>query len=316
MTHAWQDKRQTMGAQAMRGNVPSIDNFEWELEAFRNQNRYLHEKLLKDPAAAMRSSEFPQYQYMLADYPGWRDMIVRTYLQSMPAGIGSFADLRQLQDLRRQNLAQTPPSGLAAAAKALLRLVGLKQGDASLAAAEKDQSGRTQAFVDGELPGMRVDGFMALTAAYDKDKDYRRAFESAVAAESAAKGTPSEKAAAAQADRLSDRALAWVKKGQGDPDNLAAALSAVTARYNARNKTLPPEDNALFLPTYLRVIESHLETARASQVKEIQKRERDIAQSYVAALDAYKPSDVADPALRKRLVDARAAFGLNAAGKP
>jgi hypothetical protein len=135
LTHAWQRRRDGTVA-AAEGQDP----VEWEHEAYREELRYFHEKLLRDPAAAAKDSDMTMYRELLRGYDSFKDNVTLLYQQTN--GSSSFPTLEQALAKR---------SSPAAARD----LKDLQRVSAAYAGREKE-------FVDKVLPGLREQGYPAL----------------------------------------------------------------------------------------------------------------------------------------------------------
>lgn len=164
LTHAWQYRRQTLGVETMRGNAPSGIILAHEHEAFFGMYRYLHEKLMRDPDAAVRSPDFGGYLAMMNDPEKYRDQITRQYQAGIAAST-DFKTLEQVQAERRKVLGVPAGSGPVAWARALLERAGLSRGDAALRQARDDQAEKERTFLSSTVPQMRREAGGRLPAA-------------------------------------------------------------------------------------------------------------------------------------------------------
>jgi len=154
LTHAWQYRRQALGVEMIRGNAPGGIVLAHEHEAFYAMYRYFHEKLMNDPGAALRSSDFHSYVAMINDPEKYRDQITRQY-QAGIAGSTDFKTLEKVQAERRRVLGAPAGSGPAAWARALLERAGLARGDAALKRARDDEADKEKTYFRDEIPRMR-----------------------------------------------------------------------------------------------------------------------------------------------------------------
>jgi hypothetical protein len=138
-THAWQLKRDRPLDLAAYGNKEPI---EWEVEAYREQMRYYHEKLMRDASAATADwSDTQTYQMLLGGYDAFRDWIVALYAGQAN---GSFEKLQA----------------------ALSKRKGGAAGAAQAAAVRDEYAAREAAFIHDELPKIQAEGYSRLIAHY------------------------------------------------------------------------------------------------------------------------------------------------------
>ena len=71
LTHAWQDRRDPLFREIARGNIPDSQPLEYEEEAYKTKNLYLHSKLKNDPASVKMDQEFADYQSMNHGVDPW-----------------------------------------------------------------------------------------------------------------------------------------------------------------------------------------------------------------------------------------------------
>jgi hypothetical protein len=136
-THAWQARRDRALDLAADGGKEPV---EWELEAYREEMRYYHEKLMRDPAAADRdASSAAIYATLLSGYDAFREEITALY-----QGIanGSFPRLEEALARRKRG------------------------GAADVAAVRGEYSKREADFVRNELPRLQKEGYAALVGYY------------------------------------------------------------------------------------------------------------------------------------------------------
>ncbi|OGS41145.1 MAG: hypothetical protein A2506_02050 [Elusimicrobia bacterium RIFOXYD12_FULL_66_9] len=156
MTHAWQYRRQALAIESIRGNAPSGILLAREHEAFFGMYRYLHQKLMNDPSAALRSDDYDGYVRAMSDPEKYRDQITRQYQSSFAAST-DFKTLEQVQSVRRSILGVPLGSSARAWARALLERIGLARGDAALKQARDDHAGKESLYLDKVFPKMRAE---------------------------------------------------------------------------------------------------------------------------------------------------------------
>lgn len=163
LTHAWQYRRQALAVETIRGNAPAAILLAREHEAFFGMYRYFHEKLMRDPGAALRSEHYGGYLAAMSDPEKYRDQITRVYQASIAVS-ADFKTLEQIQAERRRVLGVPVGAGAAARQRALLWLAGLARGDAALKQARDDQARTEDLYLGKIFPKMRAES--ALLADY------------------------------------------------------------------------------------------------------------------------------------------------------
>jgi hypothetical protein len=166
LTHAWQLRRQALAVEMTRGNAPSGIVIAREEEAFFAMDAYLHQKLMNDPAAALRNDEFPEYLGMISDPEKYRDRIAGLY-QRQFAGSSDFPTLERIQAERKTVLGVPAGSGVAAWTRAALERLGLARGDAALKQARDDQAATERAYL-AAAPRMQAEAASRLPDAFVK----------------------------------------------------------------------------------------------------------------------------------------------------
>lgn len=301
LTHAWQDRRQRLPSEQLRGNAPGYDPIECEWEAFTNQNRFLHEKLLKDPDAAMRSVYFPAYRSMLADYGQFTDGIARQYLQLIPGGSATLPEMSTLQGDRVGATKTMMGGSISAYVHGLMKLAGMAFGSTAMAEAQSDYQARRDAFQKDELPRMRVEGNLAIANKLDAAGDLSGALAAAFDADrQSAAAANLEKDARALADRLSVRALDSVKKGEGDPVQRGSLVDALATR-NIKLHRGPEITPDVHAGAYLGAAAEYLRRAELATDPAVKLNLSQTAKAWVDALGALKPGDFKDPKIWERL---------------
>jgi hypothetical protein len=154
LTHAWQFRRQTLGVEGARGNAPTGVILSHEHEAFYAMYRYLYQKMMNDPSAALRSPEFDGYLSLIADPEKFRDQITSRYMSSI-AGSTDFKTLEEVQRERRRFLGAPISGGPVAWARAELTRAGLARGDAALKQADADQAATERRYMTDYIPRMQ-----------------------------------------------------------------------------------------------------------------------------------------------------------------
>lgn len=104
LTHAWQDRRDTIFREITRGNLPDATPLEYEEEAYKTKNLYLHSKLQNDPASVKMDRELEDYTDMMQNPELWEKDLMKTLNDSSPS---RALPLRSIQDIQAARLART-----------------------------------------------------------------------------------------------------------------------------------------------------------------------------------------------------------------
>lgn len=165
LTHAWQQRRDPA--------VDALDEknpVEGELEAYRQELLYYHEKVMRDPSLAARSSDDQLYRVLLRGYPEFKTYVVALYQSS--EGISDFPTVEQI-------LAKRAKAGRTGAASGL----------ATVRRIQSDYQSREDEYAAKVLPAMQAEAFPklidralaadrpadALALAFDAPEEIRRA---------------------------------------------------------------------------------------------------------------------------------------------
>ncbi|MFI5345182.1 MAG: hypothetical protein ACHQ51_02295 [Elusimicrobiota bacterium] len=163
LTHAWQARRDALSVETARGNAAGGIILAHEHEAFDAMYRYMHEKLMRDPGAALRSPEYGGYLAMIADPYKYRDNITREY-QATFIGSTDFKTLEQIQ-AERQSILGLPagwkPSDLA---RAVIDRFRLARGEAALKTADRTSTDLERKYFRETVPRMRAEAAAKLPA--------------------------------------------------------------------------------------------------------------------------------------------------------
>ncbi|MDE2492036.1 MAG: hypothetical protein KGM24_14405 [Elusimicrobia bacterium] len=171
LTHVWQQHRDAVALEDLRGNVPAMEPLEYEHEAFREQFRYLTDKLAVQPREALQGGWTDSYRLLLQEgYERFNDeQIDKNYVGTF-AGVSNFKTVEQVQAERRSIASRLEASSPTLYGKALelLKLAGLSRGASALREDARAYRGRAAEFVVKILPEMRRAGYPRLVAAYEK----------------------------------------------------------------------------------------------------------------------------------------------------
>lgn len=167
LIHAWQSRRTKLDVEMLRGNLPAMNPLEKEHEAFREESRYLHAKLMKAPAEAMKSPWLDSYLALLGSYDEFREGITRQYMSTFGGSLDA-PTMEQIQKARRGLARRLGSRSAADWAQQALKLVGLGRGDEALREFRTDQDARSREFVQKQWPKMRGEGYPALLREFQR----------------------------------------------------------------------------------------------------------------------------------------------------
>ncbi|MFI5361733.1 MAG: hypothetical protein ACHQ49_07165 [Elusimicrobiota bacterium] len=146
LVHAWQQRRD-----ARVDSVEGRDPVEWELEAYRMELRYFHQKVMRDPSLIDRAPDAAVYLELLRGYMGFRMYLVQLYQNSN--GSSDFPTIEKI-------LAKRAQAGRPAAARSLEALQGV----------DREYRRREEDFAAAALPVMQAEAYPRLIA-YRESQD-------------------------------------------------------------------------------------------------------------------------------------------------
>jgi hypothetical protein len=165
LTHAWQDRRDPIFREMVRGNLPDTTPLEYEEEGYTTKNLYLHSKLKNDPSSVKMDREFEDYKAMMRDLDSWRSVLFRTLNDSSPS---RTLPLQSIQDIQSARVARTKGRSVATSddqrAKAL-DLTAMSRGQKELAALKAAHDSRS-APLNGEIDKAALDSYKVLASYY------------------------------------------------------------------------------------------------------------------------------------------------------
>jgi hypothetical protein len=138
LTHAWQDRRDSIWRRMRRGHIPQAVPFEYEEEANLEKNLYIHDVVRGNPGAAIDPQELENYRSMLLDYSTWLRELRETYRADTD---GSVADLSRIAALTRarrdavQNIPTRSPEEQLQKARLIARITAGERAISELQAA-------------------------------------------------------------------------------------------------------------------------------------------------------------------------------------
>lgn len=165
LTHAWQDRRDPIFREIARGNLPDAQPLEYEEEAYKTKNLYIHSKLKNDPASVKLDQEFDDYLMMMHGPESWRMELVKTLNSASPSRALALPSLRDIQNARRARAqARAVPTADEQKAKAL-DLLALTRAQKELLALEAAHARRMAPMTD-EIRAHAADRSRLLAAFY------------------------------------------------------------------------------------------------------------------------------------------------------
>ena len=134
LTHAWQDRRDPVMRETVRGNIPEMQILEYEHEAYLTKNLYIHSKLKNDPASVRIDDEFADYTVMMHGQKNWRDDLFKRLGGQSPSRALTTEDAEAIMAARIDaTKKRATPTTEEQQAKAL-DLAGMTRGAKQLAA--------------------------------------------------------------------------------------------------------------------------------------------------------------------------------------
>ncbi len=165
LTHAWQDRRDTIFREMARGNLPEAQILEYEEEAYKTQNLYVRSKLANDPASVSLEKDVANFYPMVHGRGSWLTAIYDEIRDASPSRGLDLPSVRKTQTAR---LARTKARGVATAEEQTaksLDLQGLTRANRALAALEIEHARRV-ASIDKSLDEGRVEDTRLLAKYY------------------------------------------------------------------------------------------------------------------------------------------------------
>ncbi|MBI4348900.1 MAG: hypothetical protein HY553_18830, partial [Elusimicrobia bacterium] len=133
LTHAHQDRRTTVLSEAQAaGRVPAAVYLEFEREAFLTEMRYMHDKVVADPAKVVSKDWFHMYRRLLESYPDWKREVVGTHASLFPDAAADFPTAQEIQKKRLGIAAELAKRGWRDRVTQWARMLGLRRGTSEL----------------------------------------------------------------------------------------------------------------------------------------------------------------------------------------
>lgn len=309
LVHAWQQRRDPSGVEQLRGNAPDFNMLEGEQEAFVEELRYLHAKILAGDETALREAwDDGRYREFIADPVAFRQSIADIYLQNWPEQAALLPTGLDLQNDRVSLARRLLGTSVGARVEHALKLIGLSRGTRAMQA-DLDAYTARFAALDKEHPRLQQEGYAALAAWRAKLGRFDEAFTLAAAAEDAAQAHAKALGEAAvqkarQAAATAEKAmLDWLRSAtaQVPEETRAEAVNAAARRRAERGRALDADFAALGAGLNLGFAQRYLDAYDKLPDKEgvVARMLLRRAQSSAEALALYRPA-LKDPALERR----------------
>jgi len=156
LTHAWQDRRDPIFREMARGNIPDTQPLEYEDEAYKTQNLYLHSKIRNDPASVAMNEDFKEYVSMIHGPGSWQKDRFEAINRSSPSRALPLQSIREIQKARAASAAGRTASTAEQQQAKALDLLAMNRGAKELATLEREHEGRMKA-IDAEISAINAD---------------------------------------------------------------------------------------------------------------------------------------------------------------
>lgn len=151
LTHAWQDRRDTVWRRMRRGHIPQAVPFEYEEEANLEKNLYVHDVVRGNPGTAIDPQELEDYRTMLTNYNRWLRDLRDTYRANTDGPVADLTRIAALARARRdavQNIPAKSPEEQRQKVKLLARIAA---GERALSDLQSAHAARIQDLRSGEV---------------------------------------------------------------------------------------------------------------------------------------------------------------------
>ncbi|MEQ1918585.1 MAG: hypothetical protein ABL955_05250 [Elusimicrobiota bacterium] len=156
LTHAWQDRRDPIFREIVRGNLPDVQPLEYEDEAYVTKNLYIHSKIKNDPASVRMDQEFSDYIVMSHGMDSWRKQQKALLTQASPS---RAVPLKSAEAIQRDRAARVQARAVSTSdeqkAKAL-DLLALNRGAKELLELQSAHAARMKP-IDAGIAGRMAD---------------------------------------------------------------------------------------------------------------------------------------------------------------
>lgn len=145
LTHTWQDRRDPLLGEIVRGNVPTALILEFEREGFLTKNLYLHSKLANAPDTVRIDQELADYEAMMFSRQDWWREKREDYRLGSPAYALDLSEVDAIMK-RRLNAAKSKETASVAQRRdKALDILALSLGQSQLRASGAAQKERLAA---------------------------------------------------------------------------------------------------------------------------------------------------------------------------
>ena len=160
-THAWQDRRDPVFREMARGNLPDAQPLEYEEEAYKTKNLYIHSKLKNAPASVKMDGEFSDYVHMNHGRESWKQELFRTLSETSPARALPAQTVLEFQAARAQKARGRTAATADDQQNKALDILTLTRGEKQLAELSTAHAARMKA-LDAELDAAKSGAYEVL----------------------------------------------------------------------------------------------------------------------------------------------------------
>ncbi|MDD5629158.1 MAG: hypothetical protein PHU21_08835 [Elusimicrobia bacterium] len=166
LTHAWQDRRDRLMVEVNRGNMPGVMFLENEHEAFLAEMRWLHARLIADPAGSANEEMLESYRQFIVNPDLWRNDISQRYLANWPQFAATLPTAQDLQKQRISTARRLMGEGLYQRVVQGFKVLVMERGTQEMRTVESANRKRVAEFDKTRYPAMRAEGMRALAELY------------------------------------------------------------------------------------------------------------------------------------------------------
>lgn len=164
LTHAWQDRRDSIWRRMRKGHIPQAVPFEYEEEANLEKNLYFHDVLRANPGTDVDPQEMDDYQTMMTGYEVWLTRLRAIYQRDGSGAVRDLGEIRAALNARRDAVRNSPVRNDSERRRQAAFLLGLQRGEKALndlesAHAARIRSSRSEPIAEARL---RHNSVMAL----------------------------------------------------------------------------------------------------------------------------------------------------------
>lgn len=166
LTHAWQDRRDSIWRRMRKGQIPQAVPFEYEEEANLEKNLYIHDVLRSNPGAQIDSMELENYRLMMSSYRDWLDALRDTYGADNDTSVRDLARIDELIQVRRDAVQKAAAQTPAEQRRKTALLLGMERGRQAIAEVQSAHATRLQAAQAGPVTQARRESNSVLALHY------------------------------------------------------------------------------------------------------------------------------------------------------